>query len=173
MTLALNHFAPFLLTRLLRDRLVPAPRVISLNSRFHTRGRIDFDDLDGRRRYGALRAYASAKLANLLFMYELARRLPDAAVNAVYPGDVYTNAARNSGPIVRGIYRTIGPLLFISPEKGADTVVWAAADPAAAHHSGQLLYKRAPMESSPASRDEVLARRLWAETEARTGTTWD
>jgi retinol dehydrogenase 12 len=57
-----------------------------------------------------LRAYAGAKLANLLFMYELARRLPGASVNAVYPGDVYTNAARNTGPLIRAIYRTIGPL---------------------------------------------------------------
>jgi hypothetical protein len=91
----------------------------------------------------------------------------------VYPGDVYTNAARNTGPLIRTIYRTIGPLLFLTPEQGADSVVWAAADPTAGLHSGRLLHKRAPMESSPASRDRTLAERLWAATESRTGTTWD
>lgn len=172
-TWALNHLAPFLLTYLLRDQVLPAGRVISLNSRFHSKGRIDFDDLDGARRYRALGAYAQAKLANLLFTYELARRFPGAAVNAVFPGDVYTNAARNTGPLVRAVYRTIGPLVFLPPAKGADTVVWAASSAEAAGHHGELLYRRAPVPSSPTSRDHALGQRLWTTSQALTGVTWD
>jgi NAD(P)-dependent dehydrogenase (short-subunit alcohol dehydrogenase family) len=172
-TFALNHLAPFLLTCLLRGRLFPAGRVVSINSRLHTRGRINFDDLDGVRGYRALGAYAQAKLANLLFTYELARRQPAAAVNAVFPGDVYTNAARYTGPVTRAVYRVVGSLLFLPPAKGADTVVWAASSSEAARHNGELLYRRAPRTSSPASHDRAVGERLWTVSADLTGVTWD
>ncbi len=76
-TFALNHLAPFLLTNLLLDRLkhsAPA-RVVTVSSHAHTAGRIDFDDLQGERSYSGARAYDQSKLANVLFTYELARRL--------------------------------------------------------------------------------------------------
>src|SRR5215211_1703591 len=88
-TFALNHLAPFLLTHLLWDRLsnsAPA-RVVSVASNAHAQGRIDFDDLQGERSYSGARAYSQSKLANVLFTYELARRLPATSVtaNALHP----------------------------------------------------------------------------------------
>jgi NAD(P)-dependent dehydrogenase (short-subunit alcohol dehydrogenase family) len=89
-TFALNHLAPFLLTNLLWDRLsnsAPA-RVVTVASNAHAQGRIDFDDLQGERSYSGARAYSQSKLANVLFTYELARRLPATSVtaNALHPG---------------------------------------------------------------------------------------
>ena len=94
-TFALNHLAPFLLTNLLLDRLkqsAPA-RVVTVSSNAHAMGRIDFDDLQGERSYSGARAYNQSKLANVLFTYELARRLRGTAVtaNALHPGVVRTS----------------------------------------------------------------------------------
>lgn len=176
MTFALGHLAPFLLTRLLHDKLftgAPA-RIISISSIFHHQGTIDFDDIDARRRYSGLRAYGQAKLANLLFTYELARRHAGegVSINAVHPGNVYTNAARNSGYAMRLMYQIIAPIFFLSAEEGADTIVWAATAEEAGRHSGELLCKRAPLESSAMSRDVALGKRLWKLTEELTGEAW-
>jgi len=93
-TFALNHLASFLLTNLLLDRLAQsAPaRVVTVSSNAHAQGRIDFDDLQGERSYSGARAYSQSKLANVLFTYELARRLQASAVtaNALHPGVVRT-----------------------------------------------------------------------------------
>ena len=94
-TFALNHLAPFLLTNLLLDRLeksAPA-RVIMVSSNAHAMGQFDFDDLQGEASYSGSRAYNQSKLANVLFTYELARRLQGSAVtaNALHPGLVSTS----------------------------------------------------------------------------------
>ena len=93
-TFALNHLAPFLLTSLLLDRLTAsAPaRVVTVSSGAQARGRIDFDDLQGERNYSGQRAYSQSKLANVMFTYELARRLDGTGVTATvcHPGVVRT-----------------------------------------------------------------------------------
>ena len=105
-TFALNHLAPFLLTSLLIDRLrgsAPA-RVVTIASNAHKLGRIDFDDLQGERAYSGARAYNQSKLANLLFSYELARRLAGTGVtaNALHPGVVSTSfGAEDPGRVQR------------------------------------------------------------------------
>ena len=94
-TFALNHLAPFLLTSLLLERLRqgPAARVVTVASGAHATGRIDFADLHGEHGYSGSRAYSQSKLANILFTYELARRLrgSDVTANALHPGFVRTS----------------------------------------------------------------------------------
>ena len=90
LTFALNHLAPFLLTHLLLDRMVAldGARIVTIASSAEAFGRIDFDDLQSTKAYSGQRAYNQSKLANVLFTYELARRLNDTQVtaNAVHPG---------------------------------------------------------------------------------------
>jgi retinol dehydrogenase 14 len=127
-TFALNHLAPFLLTHLLLDRLThssPA-RVVTVSSHAHAQGRIDFDDLQGERDYSGARAYNQSKLANVLFTYELARRLqatplPDQAVvtaNVVHPGMVSTSFGAEDPATVQ---RLLIPMLrhFMKPRPRA------------------------------------------------------
>jgi retinol dehydrogenase 14 len=112
--LALNHLAPFLLTSLLLDRLqqsAPA-RVVTVSSNAHAQGRIDFDDLQGERSYAGARAYSQSKLANVLFTYELARRLPATSVtaNALHPGVVRGTAFGAEDP--GGVQRRFIPFML-------------------------------------------------------------
>jgi len=126
-TFALNHLAPFLLTNLLLDRLkqsAPA-RVVTVSSNAHAQGRIYFDDLQGERSYSGARAYDQSKLANVLFTYELARKLPAACVtaNALHPGVVSTSFGAEDP---RGVQRLFIPFmrpLMKSPAQGAVTSI--------------------------------------------------
>ena len=147
MTLAVNHLAPFLLTNLLLDTLksAGAGRIINVNSDAHEHGDIDFDDLQMRRRYGGgvgMRAYGNAKLANLLTVYELARRLQGTpvTVNALHPGYVATDIIRldtASGPVrlLKPLWAMAKPFIR-TPEKGAETPIHLACSPQIAGQSG-------------------------------------
>ena len=134
MTFALNHLAYFLLTDLLLDLLkASAPaRIVSVSSDSHRwPGRIDFDDVQGRKRYGGLRAYGQSKLANLLFTFELARRLEGTGVsaNALHPGFVATSffgAGGMMGTSAR-LMQLAARLVAISPEEGAKTSIYLAS----------------------------------------------
>jgi NAD(P)-dependent dehydrogenase (short-subunit alcohol dehydrogenase family) len=172
MTFAVNHLAYFLLTQELLDLLkASAPaRVVNVSSRAHTRATLDFDDLMGQKSYGGWGAYCRSKLMNLLFTYELARRLSGTGVtvNALHPGVVATGFALHNG--WRGfLLRMASRVLAVSPEKGARTVVYLAAAPEVAGVSGAYFVKETPAESSSASRDEDSARRLWQISLERTG----
>ncbi len=168
-TFAVNHLAPFLLTTLLLDRLkASAPaRVIALSSAAHRFFPLDFDDLQGERRYSPFGAYARSKLANVLFTHELARRLEGTGVtaNCLHPGVVATNIFRDSPRVLRALFA--GPLA-LSPERGADTVLHLAAAPEAAGVSGRYFVRRRPVRPSRAARDAAAARRLWQASEALT-----
>lgn len=164
-TFALNHLAPFLLTNLLLDRLAAsAPaRVVTVASGAQALGTIDFDDLMGERAYSGQRAYNQSKLANVMFTYELARRLAGAGVtaNALHPGVVNTSfsaedPARGFAPLVR----LMRPFMR-SPERGADTSVYLASSPDVAGVSGRYFVDRKPKSSSKASYDTTGAARLW------------
>jgi NAD(P)-dependent dehydrogenase (short-subunit alcohol dehydrogenase family) len=164
MTFAVNHLAYFLLTHLLLDALrsSPSARVVNVASRAHQRAALDFDDLMGRQRYNGWRAYCRSKLANLLFTYELARRLEGTSVtvNALHPGWVATGFGGNNGWLGR-LYRLLARCLTIGPEKGARTVVYLASSPEVAGINGRYFVRERPVPSSPASCDVADARRLW------------
>jgi NAD(P)-dependent dehydrogenase (short-subunit alcohol dehydrogenase family) len=179
MTLAVNHLAPFLLTNLLLDTLktTGAARVINVNSDAHERGRIDFSDLQMRGHYGqgvGMRAYANAKLANLLTGYHLAWRLhgTQITVNALHPGYVATNIIALES--ATGPLRLLKPLwgiakhFILTPEKGATTSIYLACSPQVSRESGKYFEKCAPLASSETSYDRNMQMRIWAMSEELT-----
>ena len=168
-TFAVNHLAPFLLTNLLLDTLkVSAPsRVVTVSSAAHKTYPLDLDDLQGERRYSGFGAYSRSKLANVLFTRELSRRLEGTGVtaNCLHPGVVATGIFRNVPGWIRFILTS--PLV-LSPERGADTMIYLATAPEVAEVSGQYFVRRKPVRSSRASRDAETARRLWWASEVLT-----
>jgi NAD(P)-dependent dehydrogenase (short-subunit alcohol dehydrogenase family) len=171
-TFAVNHLAYFLLTNLLLDTLTPsAPaRIVNVSSRAHWRATLDFDDLMGERGYGGWKQYCRSKLMNLLFTYELARRLEGTGVtvNALHPGWVATGFAANNG--WKGhLIRLAARLFALTPEQGARTLVYLASSPEVAGVSGRYFARERAVPSSPASHDQAAARRLWDLSAAMTG----
>ncbi|HLK10256.1 MAG TPA: SDR family oxidoreductase [Candidatus Binatia bacterium] len=170
---AVNHLAYFLLTVSLLERLresAPA-RVVNVASDAHRWGRLDSDDLGWeRRRYRAMRVYGTSKLANVLFTYELARRLEGSGVtvNCLHPGAVATRLGQNNGRVATLLTRLLAPF-FRTPEQGADTLVHLAASPAVEGLSGRYFVDRRERRSSRASYDRGAARRLWDESCRLTG----
>jgi retinol dehydrogenase-14 len=164
-TFVLNHLAPFLLTNLLLDRLkhsAPA-RVVTVSSNAQAMGRIDFDDLQGERSYSGSKAYNQSKLANVLFTYELARRLQASAVtaNALHPGVVSTSfGAEDPGGIQRLIVPFARPFMK-TPAQGAATSIHLAFSPDLEQVSGRYFANSKPKRSSKRSYDEAAAARLW------------
>jgi NAD(P)-dependent dehydrogenase (short-subunit alcohol dehydrogenase family) len=170
--LALNHLAPFLLTSLLLPKLTQsAPaRVVTVTSDAHSAARLDLSDLNLERDWDGWRSYANSKLANILFTRELARRLEGTGVtaNCAHPGVVRTGFGRQARPILRlGI--TIARPFLLSPERGADTIVYLASSPDVADQSGGYYVKRQRREPSAAARDEATARKLWEISQEMTG----
>jgi len=172
MTFALNHLGCFLLTGLLLDRLrgSGSGRVVNVASEDHRSGRIDFDDLMGERLYDRRKAYAQSKLANLLFTYELARRLGDSGprVNALCPGSVRTNLGANNGWLRKKIVNLMARSR-IPAEAGADTPVYLATSPEVEDTTGRYFIRRKETPSSGASRDGRTAERLWRISQTLTG----
>jgi NAD(P)-dependent dehydrogenase (short-subunit alcohol dehydrogenase family) len=164
-TFALNHLAPFLMTNLLLDRLKQsAPsRVVTVASNAHATGRIDFDDLQGERSYSGSRAYNQSKLANVLFTYELARRLQASAVtaNALHPGVVSTSfGAEDPGGVQRLFVPFMRPFMK-APAQGAATSIHLASAPDLEQVTGRYFANSKPKSSSKRSYDEAAAARLW------------
>ncbi len=164
-TFAVNHLAPFLLTSLLLDRLnhsAPA-RVITVSSNVHAMGRIDFGDLQGERSYSGARAYSQSKLANVLFTYELARRLPAARVtaNALHPGVVRTSFGAGDPGAVQRLFTPFMRPFMKSPARGAATSIHLASAPGLEQVTGRYFAGSKPGKSSQHSYDEAAAARLW------------
>lgn len=170
-TFAVNHLSHVLLTGLLLDRLVAgAPsRIVNVASGAHVAGEMWFDDLNGERRWGAMHAYAQSKLANVLFTYELARRLKGTGVtvNAVHPGAVRSGWGKKDAGLMGLGVRLAAPFM-LSPERGAETVIYLAASPDVEGVTGRYFFKKRAIPSSPTSYDESVARRLWEVSEALT-----
>lgn len=169
-TFALNHVGYFLLTHELAEVLgrTPGARVVSTSSGAHQAGKIRFDEIAKREGgYSGFPVYCDSKLANVLFTRELARRLAPRGVtaNCVHPGFVNTGFGHNTKGLVDTALKFLGPLFARSPEKGAETVVWAAVSPDAAKVTGEYLMDRKVARSSKLSKDEALARELWAFSE--------
>jgi NAD(P)-dependent dehydrogenase (short-subunit alcohol dehydrogenase family) len=172
MTLALNHLAYFLLTHLLLDTLnaTPAARIVNVASDAHRNAQFDFTDPQGRQNYRGWRAYSQSKLANLLFTYELARRLADTdtTANAVHPGFVATRFGHNNRGLV-GLFVWLAQFTALSPAQGAETLIYLATSPDAARVTGMYFVKKQPVGSSTASYDATAAQRLWQLSAELTG----
>jgi NAD(P)-dependent dehydrogenase (short-subunit alcohol dehydrogenase family) len=178
-----NHLGHFALTGLLLERMltVDGSRVVTVSSlAHHVRAAIDFDDLHADRAYDPVAAYGGSKLANLLFSYELQRRLAAAACSTVavaaHPGNSRTELFRHSSGPIGLLFHSVGRLLSQSPEMGALPTLRAATDPGA--HGGdyygpggigELRGHPRLVRSSAQSHDELLQRRLWTDSEKLTG----
>jgi NAD(P)-dependent dehydrogenase (short-subunit alcohol dehydrogenase family) len=164
MTFAVNHLGPFLLTHLLLDVLkASAPaRIINVSSMVHKWGKIDFEDLQGERQYGMDKAYNQSKLANVLFTYELARRLEGTGVtvNSLHPGMVVTDFGREYTGF-KGVMSRLWQVFMKSPEEGAETPIYLASSPEVKGISGKYYVNMKAVRSSKATYDVDLARRLW------------
>ncbi len=171
-TFAVNHLAPFLLTELLRERLVAsAPaRVVTVASDAHRGSKIDFDDPSGGRKFSAWGAYGQSKLANILFTTELAQRLEGTGVTAtcLHPGVVRTGFGRQ-GPAFIRFFLKVGGFFLLTPGRGADTGVWLASSSEVEGASGGYYAKRRMATLSRAASDPESARRLWRLSERLTG----
>ena len=175
-TFQVNHLAPFLLTQLLLDTLLASrASVLQTSSTVRFAARIDLENLNNERDFEASRAYAAAKLENILFTQELHRRYHASGISTAsfYPGNVRTNfASETTNPIMRGVRflgytPVIGQILLSTPEQGADQLIWLAeGTPGTAWQSGAYYYRR--KVSVPRSRqahDADLARGLWERSE--------
>lgn len=167
LTFATNHLSYFVFTCGLHESLLAAgtARVVNTSSHAHYRAKIDFDDLQYERDYKAFPAYCRSKLCNVLFTQSLARRLAGTGVttNSLHPGFVNTRFGDGTGG---GMARVIGlmKLFAISPEKGAETIVYLASSDDVAKTTGQYFYKCKPVEPSKLAQDDRVAERLWNET---------
>ena len=173
LTFALNHMAYFVMTQGLKDRLIAsAPaRVVNTSSDAHKGARLDFSDLQSAKDYAGFKVYGRSKLCNILFTRELARRLAGTGVtaNCLHPGFVDTRFGDQSGGLVSYGIR-IGKVFAISPEKGAETIVYLASAPEVATLSGSYFYKCRPATPTKEAQDDAAAQRLWLETAKLAGT---
>jgi retinol dehydrogenase 14 len=162
-TFALNHLAPFLLTNLLLERLTAsAPaRVVTVSSGAQSMGRIDFDDLMGEEKYSGSRAYNQSKLANVMFTYELAKRLDGTGVTAtaLHPG-VTSTAFSAEDPALGWLVTIMRPFMK-SPQRGAETPIYLASSAEAEGVSGRYFADRKAKESHKSSYDSATTARLW------------
>jgi NAD(P)-dependent dehydrogenase (short-subunit alcohol dehydrogenase family) len=181
-----NHLGHFAFTGLLLDRLLPVPgsRVVSVSSVGHRiMAKIHFDDPQWERSYNRVAAYGQSKLANLMFIYELQRRLaakgaPTVAL-AAHPGGSDTELTRNIPRVIKPVVDVVWPMFSQSPEMGALPTLRAATDPTA--QGGQYYgpdgiaetrgYPKV-VQSSKQSHDEAIQRRLWTVSEELTGVTY-
>jgi retinol dehydrogenase 12 len=163
-TFATNHMAYFVLTLGLREPLfagAPA-RVVSTASAAHKGYTLDFDDLQATKGYSAIKAYGRSKLCNILFTRELARRWSGKGVtaNCLHPGFVATRFGDGSGGFLSRVVR-IAKTFAISPEKGADTIVYLASSPEVGERSGGYFYQCRAATPTVAAQDDAAAKRLW------------
>jgi len=165
-----NHLSAFLLTSLLRERLQrSAPsRVVTVSSLAHRAARLDFDDLQFQYGYNGWDAYARTKLANVLFTYELARRLEGTGVtaNALHPGLVRSGFGRNNGTAMRAFMTAVQLSPFaVSVRRGARTQIYLASSPEVQQRSGRYFGACRERRSSKPSYDVETQRRLWQASE--------
>ena len=170
LTWAVNHLAPFLLTKLLLDRLkASAPsRVITTASDAHLGATIPFDDLNAERSYRGFSRYKETKLANILFTGELARRLKGSNVTAhsFHPGLVASGFNRNNGLLMDMAMLLLRPISR-NVQKGAETLVWLATSPDVPSTTGRYYVDMQSRLPSPQAQDIAAARRLWEISEAQ------
>ncbi len=175
-TLAVNHFAPFLLTGMLLPLVQAADRgrIVNVASHAHTFVRdMGFEDMHAEQGYSTFKVYGRSKLANILFTRELARRLDGTGVtvNSVHPGAVSTGLGTQNGWLGRTLPRLLRPF-FRTPEKGAETSIYLACSDAVADTSGEYFVDCRARKTKPWARDMDAAARLWQYTEEAVGFTY-
>ncbi|HME54442.1 MAG TPA: SDR family oxidoreductase [Candidatus Lokiarchaeia archaeon] len=157
---AVNFLAPFLMTNLLLDLLqASAPaRIINITSGLHS-GTIHFEDIEFKRKFSGFKAYSQSKLALILFTRILAKKLEGTGVvvNCVHPGLNRTDLGRDSGRVTRWMFQHMGQ----DPQKGAETAVYLASDPAADTVTSEYFVKKQVKKSSKTSYDMAIAQKLW------------
>ncbi|MBT9584466.1 SDR family NAD(P)-dependent oxidoreductase [bacterium] len=165
-----NHVGHFILITGLLEQLGDKGRVTLVSSRAHHRTYaegIQFDNLSGEKGYSPWQAYGQSKLANLLMARSLAKRFANSGrlANAIHPGVIVTNLGRHLPGVGRQLLRWINPLFLKSIPAGAATQTWVTVHPDAAQHQGQYLADCNLGTTSAWGRDELLAERLWVESE--------
>ncbi len=168
LTLAVNHLAPFLLTHELLSVLncSESARVVNVSSGAHLMGKIDLDNMQNER-YSSFRAYGTAKLLNIMFTYEMARRLEATSitVNVLHPGFVNTRFGKSNASKARVAFMKLSSIFAKSPVKGAETSVYLASSPDTADSSGKYYANSKEKESSRTSYDLDLQKQIWTKTE--------
>jgi NAD(P)-dependent dehydrogenase (short-subunit alcohol dehydrogenase family) len=167
-----NHLGHFLLTNLLLDLLVSsAPsRIINVASGAHKVGKIHFQDINLKNNFNLIRAYSQAKLANVLFTYELSERLKGTGVtaNCLHPGAVATQMGINRKTGFGTLITKVLKPFFQSPEEGAATSIYLATSQEVSNVSGKYFYRKKPVSSSKLSYDRETAKKLWQISENMT-----
>ena len=164
MTFALNHMSYFLLTNKLMELLkysAPA-RIVNVSSDAHYGVDMEFENLNGEQEYKAWKAYQKSKLANVLFTYELLKKVPgNITVNCLHPGFVATNFGHNNGGFFGPVLKIAQRISAINPEEGAKTSIFLCSAPEVNGVSGKYFYKCQPKTSSRESRNMDTGKRLW------------
>ena len=164
MTFALNHMSYFLLTNKLMELLkysAPA-RIVNVSSDAHYGVDMEFENLNGEQEYKAWKAYQKSKLANVLFTYELLKKVPgNITVNCLHPGFVATNFGHNNGGFFGPVLKIAQRISAIDPEEGAKTSIFLCSAPEVKGVSGKYFYKCKPKTSSRESRNMDTGKRLW------------
>lgn len=172
MSFALNHLSYFLLTNLLLDMIKASQpaRIVNVSSGVHYGAKIHFDDLQCEKKFGYLRAYGQSKLANILFTFELARRLQDFPVtaNVLHPGFVRSNFGRNNSGFI-GFGIKMAYFFGMSPEKGARTSIYLATSPEVEGITGKYFSNQKVANPDPVANDPQIAQRLWEVSAELTG----
>jgi len=169
-----NHLAPFLLTRMLQDRMVAsAPsRILQVNSQGHRFGGLNLTDLTWqRRRYRGLQGYGASKVAQLLTVWELAERLQGTGVtiNAMHPGEVRTNIGMNNGPVYRFYKRYLIGWMLKDPVISGEAIYYLVAAPEMAEVSGRFFNLTIDEKPAKHALDRELGKRVWMISEQATG----
>ncbi len=155
LTFVVNHLSHFLLTRELLECLKSEAhaRVITVSSVAHRKGKIDFDDLQMEKFYSAYQSYANSKLANILFTFELSKRLEGTNItaNCLHPGVIDTKLLREGFPGTKGA----------STQEGCDNTVYLATSEEVKNITGKYFIRRDPAEVSPIAKDLEIRKRFW------------
>jgi NAD(P)-dependent dehydrogenase (short-subunit alcohol dehydrogenase family) len=164
MTFATNHLAYFVVTHLLRGRLeaTAGARIVCTASDAHRGARLDFADLQSERSYSGFAQYGRSKLMNILFTRELARRLAGTGVtaNALHPGFVATRFGEGAGGLM-SVGLRVAKKFALTPEQGAQTIIYLASSPEVAAVSGAYFHECKPTPPTPQAQSDADARRLW------------
>jgi len=170
MTFALNHMSYFVVTTQLLDLLKASPsaRIVSVSSGAHFAGRMEWDNLQGEKRYSGFPAYGNSKLANVLFTYALARRLEGTSVtaNVLHPGAVSTGFGSNNQDIFSKVLFKGFQLVTMPAEKGARTSIYLASSPDVEGVTGAYYAEMKRTKSSTLSYDVGVQEKLWSVSEA-------
>ena len=164
-TFAINHLGHFLLTNLVLDMLKASSpsRIINVSSSAHKFAKLNFDDIDNEQKYRGFRTYANSKLFNILFSYELARRLEGTGVtvNVLHPGTIRTNLGKNNPDKLIKLLFIIFRLFMKGAKKGARTSVYLASSPEVETLNGKYFVNRKQKKSSKISYEQTLQNKLW------------